>query len=174
MIMKIPDKDFFHRDVLDVAPDLVGKIIARRVDHDMIIRLRITETEAYRGEEDTACHAHGGMTSRNKMLYGEAGILYVYLCYGVHWLMNVVTGEPDFPQAVLFRACEEFGGPGKLTKRLAVDKSFNGEPLYGNSRIWIEDDGFRPEIGKKPRIGIHYAEPEDRDALWRFVSANCQ
>ena len=165
---KILGYDFFRRDCLEVAPQLAGKIIARRMPDGEVIRLRITETEAYRGEEDTACHASKGRTKRTELLYGEAGIIYVYLCYGMHWLMNVITGEKDTPQGVLFRACEVCDGPAKLTKRLGIDGSFNGQPLYGNKDIWIEDDGFRPEIITLPRVGINYATPEYRDIEWRF------
>lgn len=162
------DYDFYHMDCLDAAPKLVGKVIARRLDDGTVLRLRITETEAYRGEEDTACHASKGRTKRTELLYGEAGVIYVYLCYGMHWLMNVVTGEKDFPQAVLFRACEKYDGPAKLTKYLAVDGSFNGRKLYGNDKIWIEDDGYSPAIITLPRVGINYATPEYRDIPWRF------
>lgn len=160
--------DFFHRDCLEVSPELVGKVIVRRLDNGEELRLRISETEAYRGEEDTACHASKGRTKRTELLYGEAGILYVYLCYGVHWLMNVITGEKEQPQGVLFRACREYEGPGRLTKHLSVDGSFNGQPLYGNDIIRIEDDGYKPEIVTLPRVGINYATPEYRDILWRF------
>jgi len=170
--LKILNQTFFERDVLEVAPDLVGKIIARRIEHDKIIRLRITETEAYCGEEDTACHAHKGRTKRNDVMYGEAGILYIYLCYGIHWLVNIVTGESDNPQAVLLRACENFNGPAKLSKHLQIDKEFNGKSIYDNPDIWLEDDGLKPKIEKAPRVGINYATPPYRDALWRFVSIN--
>ena len=166
--MKKLDYDFYHADCLEVAPMLVGKIIARRMDDGSILRLRITETEAYRGEEDKGCHASKGRTPRTELLYGESGIIYVYLCYGIHWLMNVITGEKDFPQGVLFRACREYEGPGRLTKYLSVDGSFNGQPLYGNDIIRIEDDGCKPEIVTLPRVGINYATPEYRDILWRF------
>ena len=166
---KILGEKFFHRDVLDVAPDLVGKLIVRTFDDGTEVSLRISETEAYRGEEDTACHASKGRTERTDVLYGKAGTIYVYLCYGVHWLMNVVTGEEGQPQAVLFRACQVYDGPGKLTKKLGIDKSFNRESFCGNPRIRIEDDGYRPEIEKLPRVGIDYATPEYRDILWRFA-----
>ena len=166
---KILDESFFHRDVLEVATDLVGKLIVRTFDDGTEVSLRITETEAYRGEEDTACHASKGRTERTEVLYGKAGTIYVYLCYGVHWLMNVVTGEEGHPQAVLFRACQVYDGPGKLTKKLGIDKSFNKESFCGNPRIHIEDDGYRPEIEKLPRVGIDYADPEYRDILWRFA-----
>ena len=98
------ERDFFSRDVLEVAPDLVGKLVAHRVG-DEILRLRISETEAYRGEEDTACHAHRGRTKRTDILYRQPGTIYLYLCYGIHWLLNLVTGEEEQPQAVLVRAC---------------------------------------------------------------------
>ncbi|MDE7279614.1 MAG: DNA-3-methyladenine glycosylase [Oscillospiraceae bacterium] len=165
-------ENFFHRDVLDVAPDLVGKLIVRTFEDGSETALRITEAEAYRGEEDTACHASKGKTERTKILYGKAGTIYVYLCYGMHWLMNAVTGEEGQPQAVLFRACEVYDGPAKLTKKLEIDKSFNGESFCGNPRIRIEDDGYRPEIETLPRVGIDYATPEYRDILWRFTDKN--
>ncbi len=160
---------FFHRDCLEVAPDLVGKLIVRTFEDGSEIALRITETEAYRGEEDTACHACKGRTPRTELLYGKSGIIYVYLCYGMHWLMNVITGEENQPQGVLFRACEVYDGPAKLTKRLGIDKSFNGEPICGNPRIRIEYDGYCPEIETLPRVGINYATPEYRDIPWRFA-----
>ena len=90
---KILTEKFFHRDVLEVAPDLVGKLIVRTFEDGSEISLRITEAEAYRGEEDTACHASKVKTERTKILYDKAGTIYVYLCYGMHWLMNAVTGE---------------------------------------------------------------------------------
>ena len=114
-------EDFFHRDVLEVAPDLVGKLVVRTFEDGSEASLRITEAEAYRGEEDTACHASKGKTERTKILYGKSGMIYVYLCYGMHWLMNAVTGEEGQPQAVLFRACEVYNGPAKLTKKLGID-----------------------------------------------------
>ena len=91
--------EFYHRHALEVAPDLVGKIL---VCGDK--RLRISETEAYCGVADTACHAHKGRTKRTEVLYADAGTVYVYLCYGMHWLMNVITGDADDPQGVLIRA----------------------------------------------------------------------
>ncbi len=161
--------DFFRRDCLEVAPDLVGKLIVRTFEDGSRITLRITETEAYRGEEDTACHASKGRTPRTELLYGKAGIIYVYLCYGIHWLMNVITGEENQPQGVLFRACENFGGPARLTKALGINKSFNGESFVSNPSIAIGDDGFKPEIIRLKRVGIDYATPEYRDILWRFA-----
>lgn len=164
------NEDFFHRDCLEVAPELVGKLIMRKLDDGTVLSVRITETEAYRGEEDTGCHASKGRTPRTELLYGRSGIIYIYLCYGMHWLMNVITGEEGVPQGVLFRAAEIYDGPAKLTKNIKIDKSFNGESIVTNERIWIEDDGFKPNIITKPRVGIDYATPEYRDKLWRFIA----
>lgn len=161
--------EFFHRDVLEVAPDLVGKVLVRRLPDGQELRLRISETEAYRGEEDTACHAHKGRTPRTEVLYREAGTIYVYLCYGMHWLLNVVTGEEGEPQAVLIRACVDAEGPGKLTKKLQVNQFFHKQDIADSTcDLWIEDDGCRCEILTDKRVGIGYATQEDQDKLWRF------
>lgn len=170
--MKMLNEDFFHRDCLKVAPDLVGKLIVRTHDDGTETILRINETEAYRGVEDTACHASKGRTPRTELLYREPGVIYVYLCYGIHYLMNVITGEREQPQGVLFRSCRIYNGPAKLTKALGIDKSFNGESFIGNPRIKICDDGLIPEIITAPRVGIDYATPEYRDIEWRFIEKN--
>ena len=111
---------FFARECPEVAAELMGIWLCRRLPDGSVRRLRITETEAYCGEDDTACHAHKGRTKRTDVLYGPPGVLYVYLCYGIHWMLNIVTGTEDRPQAVLIRACEGADGPGKLTKALPV------------------------------------------------------
>ena len=105
---------FYCRECLEVARELVGKVLVHHTAEDTL-RLRISETEAYCGEADTACHAHKGRTGRTEVLYMEAGTIYIYLCYGMHWLLNIVTGEAEDPQAVLIRACVDAPGPGKLT-----------------------------------------------------------
>jgi len=166
--MKRLDEKFFHRDCLEVAPELVGKIVVSEIGGEQV-RVRITETEAYRGEEDTACHAHKGRTKRTEVLYGESGTVYVYLCYGMHWLMNVVTGEKEQPQAVLFRAGEGFEGPAKLTKRLGVTGEQNKTSFVTSKILWIEDDGKRYEYTTAKRVGINYASQEDIDKPWRFI-----
>lgn len=166
--MKLDEK-FYHRDCLEVAPDLVGKILVHKLSDGTEIRMRITETEAYRGTEDKACHASKGRTPRTELLYRESGIIYIYLCYGIHWLMNIVTGENEQPQCVLIRAGENFNGPAKLTKKLQIDKIFNGQSIVNNSEIWIEDDGYKPEIHTDKRVGIDYAGKEWADKLWRFI-----
>lgn len=166
--MKRLGEDFFHRDALEVAPDLVGKILVSNINGEEI-RIRITETEAYRGEEDTACHAHKGRTKRTEILYGKSGMIYVYLCYGMHWLMNVITGEEGQPQGVLFRAGEGFNGPAKLTKALGVTGDLNGRSFVDNPEIRIEDDGEEQGYHTDTRVGISYATEEYRNKQWRFI-----
>lgn len=168
MKMQITDEKFYLRDGLIAAPELVGKLIVRKTE-DGEISLRITETECYMGVCDSACHAYKGRTPRTEMLYKKGGTIYVYLCYGIHFLMNIVTGEEEVPQGVLIRACRGYEGPGKLTKKLQVDMSFNGENILNNPRIYLADDGYVPEIVTLPRVGIDYAEKKDREALWRFA-----
>lgn len=159
--------DFFHRPCLEVARDLVGKVLVRRTEQGEIC-LRISETEAYCGEADTACHAHKGRTKRTEVMYAEAGTLYIYLCYGMHWLINIVTGEKEQPEAVLIRACLEADGPGKLTKRLGITGEYNRLQIGKTLDLWIEDDGFRCEVETGRRVGIGYASQEDQDRPWRF------
>lgn len=176
--MKILDKSFFNRDCLEVAPELAGKILCVRQADGSVKYVRITETEAYRGEEDTACHASKGRTPRTEILYGESGKIYVYLCYGMHWLMNVITGEVGTPQGVLFRAggkpldepsAKALDGPAKLTRYLGVDKRFNNENLYENPEIWIADDGKEFSVRTDKRVGISYATEEFINKPWRFI-----
>lgn len=161
-------EEFFHRDCLEVAPDLVGKVIVSKIGGEEI-RVRISETEAYRGEEDTACHANKGRTQRTEVLYGKSGICYVYLCYGIHWLMNVITGEEEQPQGVLFRAGVDYEGPAKLTKRLGVTKQQNKSSFVTGKDLWIEDDGFKCKVKTDKRVGINYATQEYINKKWRFI-----
>lgn len=155
--------EFYHRPCLEVARDMVGKVLVHEGR-----QLRISETEAYWGIGDTACHASKGRTKRTEVLWEDAGTVYVYLCYGVHWMMNVITGDPEDPQGVLIRACWEAEGPGKLTKRLGITGLRNRENAVTSENIWIGDDGFRCEIETDKRVGIGYASQEDQDKLWRF------
>ncbi|MBQ8927097.1 MAG: DNA-3-methyladenine glycosylase [Oscillospiraceae bacterium] len=160
---------FFHRDCLEVAPALVGKLLVRRLPNGTVLTERIAETEAYRGTEDLACHASKGRTKRTELLYRESGVLYVYLCYGVHWLMNVITGEPEEPQGVLLRAGVTAGGPGRLTKLLQVDGRFNGRSILTQESLWIADDGFSCTWHTDVRVGIDYAGEYWKSRPWRFV-----
>ena len=157
---------FFQRDILNVAPDLLGKFIVRRFDNGETLRLRITDIEIYRGEEDKACHASKGRTKRSETLYCEGGVIYVYLIYGMYWLLNFVTGEVDHPQAILIRGVEGTYGPGRIGRLLRLDASFNREPIMGN-RLWIENSDETPLFKKAPRIGIDYAQ-EWKDVEWRY------
>ena len=159
--------DFYTRDVLDVAPDVVGKILCRRLG-EMVLRGRISEVEAYRGEHDTACHARAGRTKRTEVLYMVGGHTYVYLCYGIHCLLNVVTGAEGDPQAVLIRGLAEVSGPGRLTKAYGITLEENRMDLVTSQTLWLEDDGFVPQIETSKRVGIGYATPEDQARLWRF------
>lgn len=166
--MKRLQQNFYSQSALDVAPLLLGKLLCRNID-DKIIKYRITETEAYYGVSDTACHAHKGKTERTKIMFEKGGFTYIYLCYGIHYLLNVVTGEKDFPEAVLIRGIENYNGPGKLTKALQITKNLNSEYLIHSTQLWIEDDGYLPDYICTPRIGIDYATEEYRNKLWRFV-----
>ena len=159
--------EFYHRPCLEVARDLVGKILVHNTPEGQL-RLRITETEAYCGENDTACHAHKGRTKRTEVLYADAGTVYVYLCYGVHNLMNIITGDAEDPQGVLIRACEGYGGPGKLTKHLGITRDHNRLSILGDE-IWVEDDGKQFEVSTGKRVGIGYASQEDQEKPWRFI-----
>ena len=158
------DYDFFHRHALQVAPELVGKLLVHEGR-----TLRISETEAYCGTADTACHAHKGRTKRTEVLYMDAGTVYIYLCYGVHWLMNVITGDIDDPQGVLIRACVDAPGPGRLTKKLGITGERNREDAVTSDTIWFADDGFRCQVATGKRVGIGYASQEDQDRPWRFI-----
>ena len=159
-------RSFFTRDVLTVAPELLGKTLVCRVDGEFV-RYRITETEAYRGFEDLACHASKGRTGRTEAMFHLGGVLYVYFIYGMYWMLNFVTGNEDEPQAVLIRGLDGIYGPGRLTRRLQIDKSFYNEDLTDSSRIWVEDDGYKPSFQTGMRIGVDYAG-EWKDKPWRF------
>lgn len=160
--------EYFAGQATELAPDLLGKLLCRKTENG-IVRYRITETECYYGEADTACHASKGKTERTKILYEKGGKAYVYLCYGIHNLFNIVTGEAGFPQAVLIRGVEGHTGPGRLTKAMDIDRGLNGVDMSVSEEIWLEDDGYKPEYEKSKRIGIDYADTEDRNRLWRFT-----
>jgi len=185
------DQDFYLRDdVLKIAEELLGKVIFTRENRTLTAGI-ITETEAYNGIIDKASHAYGDRrTNRTEIMYREGGVAYVYLCYGIHSLFNVVTNVENIPHAVLIRAIQplkgsaimisrrnishlsksSFKGPGKVSEALNIHYSDSGISLLGN-KIWIEEMGFFPEkhlISVTPRIGVDYA---GKDALlpYRFV-----
>jgi DNA-3-methyladenine glycosylase len=161
-------KEFFKRDVLDVAPELPGKFLAIRLKDGSTGRFMITEVEAYRGIDDKACHACKGRTQRTEIMFGEGGYLYIYLIYGMYWMLNIVTGVKDDPQAVLIRGLEGYPGPGILTKSLGIDRSFYGEDISRSERLWLEEQGEIPLVKIGPRIGIDYAGEYWKNRPWRY------
>ena len=161
-------EEFFLRDVLDVAPELIGKILVIRLHNSDPRRFMITETEAYRGYEDKACHASHGRTQRNEVMFYEGGRIYVYFVYGMYWMLNIVTGAEEDPQAALIRGIEGFNGPGKLTRALGINKSFYGEDLTISDRIWLEDAGIRPPFKTGLRTGVDYAGEYWKKKPWRY------
>lgn len=187
--------EFFARPTLVVARDLLGKILAvRNKKTGKILRARIVETEAYRGENDLACHASKGRTKRTETLYAEPGTIYVYLIYGMYHCLNIVTEKKDFPAAVLIRAVEPlegkktikpsktpaFGnwiskrrtdGPGKSCRAMGIDRSFNKEKL--GKRIWVENASApgRGKIARGKRVGVDYAG-DSAHCQWRFYIKN--
>jgi DNA-3-methyladenine glycosylase len=160
-------KDFFEQPTLFIAEKLLGKSLVRNGK-----RFMITETEAYDGFEDKASHASRGETSRNRVMFGEAGVWYVYFVYGIHSMLNIVTGTKGYPAAVLIRGIENISGPARLTKALGVDRSMNEQKAIPESGLWIEDNGIfvpKNKIKKTPRIGIVFAGEEWSKKPWRFV-----
>lgn len=160
------DETFYRAPATALAPRLLGQVLCRRVG-DEVLRARITETECYFGEEDTACHAHRGLTKRTATLYRAGGTAYVYLCYGIHSLLNVVTGEEGHPEAVLIRGVVGADGPGRVTRLLHIDCGLNGVDLCRSRELWLEaDEPFA--YTALPRVGIGYASAEDQARLWRY------
>jgi DNA-3-methyladenine glycosylase len=152
-----------------VAEDIPGCRLIRNFPNAPEI-YTINEIEIYRGEEDEACHARRGKTPRTEVMYEEGGLLYVYLIYGMHWMMNIVTGEKDNPQAILIRGLKEIKGPGRITKSIQIDGTFNREDLVESEFIWLERGPQKDKkLIKKPRIGIDYAGEYYRNIHWRYM-----
>lgn len=168
---KVLNKKFFERDTLKVAEDLLGKYLVRKIGNKEIA-LKITEIEAYDGFDDKASHARKGKTERNKIMFGEAGRWYVYLVYGMHNMLNIVTGEKHYPAAILIRGAGEINGPGKITKFLKIGKKFNSAQASEKTGLWFEDRGERTdkkEIKRTARIGVNYAGPIWAKKNYRFL-----
>jgi DNA-3-methyladenine glycosylase len=164
---------FFRRPALTVARGLLGKFLVRRV-RGKETAVMITEVEAYDGFKDKASHAHRGQTPRNAPMFGPAGCWYVYFVYGMHWMLNVVTGPKGYPAAVLIRGLEGIPGPARLTKRLLIDRRLDAKPASKASGLWIEDRGVRvspKRIRRTPRIGVDYAGAWARKP-YRFLLMN--
>jgi len=166
-------RSYFNRPTLTVARSLVGKYVVREHGQGPIAG-RIVEVEAYVGSQDKACHAAKGRTQRTDVLFGPAGISYVYLIYGMYHCLNVVTEREEFPAAVLIRAIEVDGelidGPGRLCRALQIDRSLNRVDVTMGDRLWFEDRGGRvvnAHVGAHPRIGVDYAGRWAKK-LWRF------
>lgn len=152
---------------------LLGKHLVRRHADGRIDARMILETEAYDGEHDLACHARAGRTRRTEVMYAAGGVWYVYLCYGIHELLNLVVGPADWPAAVLIRGVAGASGPGRVTRALAVDRTLNrASALRRASGLWIEDRGHVvPEsaVVASPRVGVDYAGPVWAAKPWRFT-----
>lgn len=178
------NKNFFVRPTITVAKELLGKLLIRR-ENNKITACRITEVEAYIGEDDLACHASKGRTPRSETLYHQPGTAYVYLIYGMYYLLNVVTEKENFPAAVLLRACEPIGknlsenslvGPGRLCRTLNITKEIHGQDLTKSDKLWFADDGYNiPEskICSTPRIGVDYAK-HCANYPWRFFTKDSE
>jgi DNA-3-methyladenine glycosylase len=163
------DQLFFMQDVLTLAPALLGMKLVCLDKNKIPSYYIITETEAYKGEEDLACHASKGRTARTEIMYHKGGVLYVYLIYGIHWMLNIVTGKADDPQAVLIRGVNGISGPGRVTRALGIDRNYNAEDLSTSPRIWIERGLASHVYTSAPRVGIDYAGPEWKLKPWRFL-----
>jgi DNA-3-methyladenine glycosylase len=187
--MKLPLNFYLRNDVVEVSRELLGKVLCSS-QNDQITKAVITETEAYAGITDKASHAYGGRrTDRTEPMFGQGGTAYVYLCYGIHHLFNVVVGDVDVPHAILIRAAKPLegvdvmrqrlkkpgtgklclAGPGTLSQALGIKTELTGTSLL-EDRIWIEDQQITvrlKDITIGPRIGIDYAE-EDAVRPYRF------
>ena len=166
-------RSYFNRPTLTVARSLVGKYLIRCINGREIAG-KIVEVEAYVGSKDRACHASKGRTQRTEVMFGPAGVAYVYLIYGMYHCLNVVTEREEFPSAVLIRAIELDGklidGPGRLCRSLQIDRSLNRMDLTTGESLWFEDQGEavgRGTVGAYPRIGVDYAG-KWAEKLWRF------
>ena len=188
----ILNRDFYIKDGVTLAKDLLGKILVKEID-GVLYKGRIVETEAYMGVIDKACHSYNNRrTKKTEAMYREGGYSYIYLIYGMYYCFNVTASIKDNPEAVLIRALEPLenkdlmlkirkvkreidiaNGPGKLTKALGITSDDNNIDLTLGKNIWIEDDGYLPnKITETTRVGIDYAE-EFKEKLWRFyISEN--
>lgn len=179
--MSVLPTSFYNRPTLTVAKNLLGCFLVRKIGRK-IIRAKITEVEAYIGEDDLACHARRGKTKRTEVMYGEAGHAYIYLIYGMYELLNIVTEKQGFPAAVLIRAVEIEGvpknktnGPGKLCRFLAIDRKLNNWDITRREKLWLErkTSSAQASAGKgkiiaTKRIGVVYAG-HCAEYPWRFL-----
>ena len=172
MARVIKAKELRDRKTVALARWLIGKHLVRRGRGGRPTAHLITEVEAYDGEHDLACHARVGKTKRTAVMFEPGGVWYVYLCYGVHEMLNLVVGQGDWPAAVLIRGVVGASGPGRLTKALGIDRGLNARPATRATGLWLEDRGGRiprSAIKATPRIGVGYAGPIWAAKPWRFV-----
>ncbi|MCL4169113.1 UNVERIFIED_CONTAM: hypothetical protein GTU68_061314 [Idotea baltica] len=165
MILK--PKAFVSHDTVKLARQLLGKFLVKGDEAWLV-----TEVEAYDGPDDLACHASKGRTARTEVMFGRAGVWYVYLIYGIHEMLNLVTGPEGYPAAILIRGVAGVSGPGRLTKRLKIDRRFNGQTVATSSGLHLEDRGCAfsdDEVEATPRIGVDYAGPDWSQRPYRFV-----
>ncbi len=163
--------NFFARSAPEVAVDLLGKYLVRYYNGTEIASL-IVETEAYEGVDDLASHASKGKTPRTEVMFGPPGRWYIYLIYGLHYMLNVVTNEAEQPSAVLIRGVEHVSGPGRVTRYFSITKDLNTKPALKISTLWFEDRGVivtKKEVHSSPRIGVPYAGPIWSKKPWRFI-----
>ena len=168
---KILGRNFFNRPTRTVARELIGMYLVRRIGRKTA-SYRITETEAYVGPRDRASHAARGKTERNAPMFGQAGTIYVYFTYGMHWMLNIVTERAEYPAAILLRGAGKISGPARLTKALQIDKQLNNKMIGPKTGLWFEDRSERPmarDILRTPRIGVDAAGPEWAAKKLRFV-----
>lgn len=161
---------FFREDTIKVAKGLLGNFLVRK-DGQKIIKDIIVEVEIYHGPKDKASHAFRGLTKKTFPMFQRGGIWFVYLTYGMHWMLNVVTGEKNFPSAVLIRSTKNVNGPGRVTKHFKVDKSFNGLLINTTSKLWIEKSNIKireEDIRKSGRVGVDYAGEYWKKRKWNF------
>ena len=170
---RILPRRYFNRPTVTVARSLIGKYLVRMID-GRVLAGKIVEVEAYVGSQDRVCHASKGRTQRTEVMFGPAGVAYVYLIYGMYHCLNVVTEREEFPSAVLIRAIELNGelidGPGRLCRALQIDRRLNRADLTVGESLWFEDRGGvvgRGTVGAYPRIGVDYAGTW-AEKLWRF------
>ncbi len=176
-------QSFYRRDAVSVAVEMIGALLR----FDGII-LRITETEAYGGPHDSASHSRSGVTPRNHPMWGPPGHTYIYLCYGIHHLLNITVYPEGEAGAVLIRACEPvegielvrsrranrtgpalLAGPGRVTQALGVTTAMSGAPVYQGKALSLHPGVLPSKMLRGPRVGIGYAKPKDQRIAWRFA-----
>lgn len=190
-------RNFFNRNTVTIARDLLGKYLCRRISNNVICA-KITETEAYCGQKDLACHASKGLTPRTKVMFGLPGHAYIYLIYGMYHCLNIVTREKGYPEAVLIRGAEiadsqemiddiknnknlekilaighsplaVLNGPGKICRSFKIDRTLNGIDICKSKELWTEEGEYikQSQIKSGKRVGVNYAG-KWKDKLWRF------